>query len=203
LARDVTSQTRTKFFWAVLTIVLAAPIIAAAMSPQLAWRQPIYILASFAGVFGLAILLIQPLLASASIPGIKVATARKFHRWVGVALVVSVVVHVAGLWITSPPDVIDALLFASPTPFSVWGVIAMWALFTAAVFAGFRGKLRQRLRLWRISHKLLVSVTVVCSVLHAIKVDGTMELVTKMTLCGLVLLATLVAVTGFRFRQKL
>ena len=28
-----------------------------------------------------------------------------------------------------------ALLFVSPTPFSAWGVIAMWAVFTAALLA--------------------------------------------------------------------
>ena len=33
-------------------------------------------------------------------------------------MAVAVVIHVAGLWITSPPDMIDALLFTSPTPFS-------------------------------------------------------------------------------------
>ena len=41
------------------------------------------------------------------------------------------------LWITNLPDEIDGLLFASPTPFSAWGVIAMWAVFAAA----FRGLL--------------------------------------------------------------
>jgi hypothetical protein len=47
-------------------------------------------------------------------------------------LVVAVVVHVGGLWITSPPDMIDALLLTSPTPFSAFGVIAMWAIFAVA-----------------------------------------------------------------------
>ena len=47
----------------------------------------------------------------------------------------TVIVHVAGLWLTSPPDVIDVLLFRSPTPFSAWGAIAMWAVFAAALWA--------------------------------------------------------------------
>ena len=66
-------------------------------------------------------------------------------------LVVAVVIHVAALWITSPPDVVDALLFASPTPFSAWGVIAMWAVFAAALLAALRRRLRLRPRTWRIA----------------------------------------------------
>ena len=50
-------------------------------------------------------------------------------------LVIAVVLHVAGLWVTSPPDVIDALLFVAPTPFSNWGIIAMWALFATGLRA--------------------------------------------------------------------
>ena len=66
-----------------------------------------------------------------------------------------VVVHVGGLWITSPPDMIDALLFTSPTPFSPFGVIAMWAIFAVAVLAAFRRRLG--LRTWRIAHMSLAA----------------------------------------------
>lgn len=45
------------------------------------------------------------------------------------------ILHVVGLWVTSPPDVIDALLFWSPTPFSFCGVVAMWAVFASALMA--------------------------------------------------------------------
>jgi hypothetical protein len=65
-------------------------------------------------------------------PGLR---TRRTHRWIGGALVVVVVIHVAGLWFTSPPDMIDALLFTSPTPFSPFGVIAMWAIFAVALLA--------------------------------------------------------------------
>ena len=91
----------------------------------------------------------------------------------------AVVVHVAGLWITSPPDMIDALLFASPTPFSPFGVIAMWAIFAVALLAALRRRLGLRPRTWRIAHMSLAVVIVVGSVLHGILIEGTMETMSK------------------------
>lgn len=113
------------------------------------------------------------------------------HRWVGGLLVMAVVIHVGGLWITSPPDVIDALLFESPTPFSAWGVTAMWATFAVALLAALRHRLSLRPRTWRIGHMLLAVVIVVGSVVHALLIEGTMETVSKGALCALVVAATL------------
>ena len=50
------------------------------------------------------------------------------HRWTGGAMIAAVAAHVAGLCITSPPDVADALM------------------------AVFRARFRQRLRIWRRGH---------------------------------------------------
>ena len=97
----------------------------------------------------------------------------------------AVVVHVGGLWITSSPDMIDALLFASPTPFSPFGVIAMWAIFAVALLAAFRRRLG--LRTWRIAHMVLAAVIVVGSVVHGMLIEGAMETVSKAALCALVL----------------
>ncbi|WP_420010718.1 ferric reductase-like transmembrane domain-containing protein [Tateyamaria sp.] len=149
---------RALLTWAALITAIAVPLAVAATSPLLAWRQPIYIAAGFAGVIALALLLIQPLLAAGHLPGPNPRRARKIHRWVGATLVAAVFIHVGGLWITSPGDVIDALTFTSPTPFSAWGVIAMWAVFAAAVLAIFRKKLR--LSLWRALHGILALCTV-------------------------------------------
>ena len=103
----------------------------------------------------------------------------------------AVVIHVGGLWITSPPDMIDALLFSSPTPFSPWGVIAMWAIFAVAFLAALRRRLGLRPRTWRIAHMLLAIVIVVGSVVHGMLVEGAMETVSKVALCALVLAATI------------
>src|SRR5262245_58063915 len=116
---------RATLIWAALAGALCVPIAAAAVSPLLAWRGPVYILAGFAGIIALGLLLVQPMLIGGYLPGLTYR-GRRVHHWIGGALVVAVVIHVGGLWITSSPDMIDALLFVSPTPFSPFGVIAMW-----------------------------------------------------------------------------
>src|SRR5437764_10380830 len=171
--------------WAALAAAICVPIAAAATSPLLAWRGPLYILAGFAGIIALGLALVQPLLAGGYLPGLSAYRGRRAHHWIGGALVVAVVVHVGGLWITSPPDMIDALLFASPTPFSPFGVIAMWAIFAVALLAAFRRRLG--LRTWRIAHMALVAVIIVGTVVHAMLIEGTMETVSKGLLCVLVL----------------
>ena len=188
--------------WAVVAAAIGVPIAAAMASPLLAWRGPVYILAGLAGIVGLGALLFQPLLIRGDLPGLSGGTARRVHRWVGGALVVALVIHVAGLWITSPPDMIDALLFASPTPFSPWGVIAMWAIFATALLAVFRRRLGLRLRTWRISHMLLAIVIVVGSVVHSMLIEGTMETMSKAALCALVVAATIRVVGDLRRWRK-
>ena len=188
--------------WVAVVIAIAVPIGAAAMSPLLEWRDPVYIAAGFAGVLAMALMLLQPLLATGHLPGFAVPTGRRIHRWVGSLLFLTVVIHVAALWVTSPPDVVDALLFASPTPFSVWGVIAMWGVFATAVLAATRRKFRLQPRTWRLSHKTLAAVIVAGSVIHAMLIEGTMETVSKAVLCALVLVVTLSVLAGVSFRKQ-
>lgn len=173
--------------WAALALAIGLPIIVAALSPLLEWRDPIYIIAGFAGVVGLAVLLVQPLLAGGLLPGLSARPSRQVHRWLGAGLIVAVVIHVAALWITSPPDVVDALLFRSPTPFSAWGVIAMVAVFASGLMVALRG--RFRLALWRAGHTALAVVIVGTSIVHALLIDGTMGFVTKGMLCALAVAA--------------
>ena len=185
-----TGRVRAALIWAVLVTAIAVPIAAAASSPLLAWRDTVYIAAGLAGVIAMTILLLQPLLAGGYLPGLSAYRGRRVHRWVGGALVVAVVVHVAALWLFSPPDVVDALLFTSPTPFSAWGVIAMWAVFLAALVAALRRRLHLRPRIWRRIHTAFAMVVVVGSVVHALLIEGTMGTVSKIILCTLVLVAT-------------
>lgn len=185
----MTPATRAILAWVALASALAVPLIVAAASPLLAWREPIYIAAGFAGIFALGLLLLQPLLAGAYLPGLTLRRSRRLHAWIGAGLASAVIVHVVALWITSPPDVIDALLFRSPTPFSAWGVIAMWAVFAAGLLAAFRGRLGLRLKVWRLCHVALAVVIVVGSVVHTIQIDGTMGTASKLVLCALVVCA--------------
>lgn len=183
-------STRNVALWLVLLAAVIIPHAAAALSPQLAWRGPIYIAAGFAGVFGMALLLIQPLLAGKYLPGLSLLRARQVHRIVGCLLLLAVIGHVIGLWITSPPDMIDALLLRSPTPFSLWGVLAMWAIFGAAIVAIFQHRIGVGYSRWRLVHFVLALFGAVSSVVHALQIEGTMETFSKAILCVLVLCAS-------------
>ena len=180
---------RVTLIWAALATAVCVPIAVAAASPQLAWRNPVYIAAGFAGIIALGLMLVQPMLIGGYLPGPSTHRARRAHRWIGGALVMAVVIHVGGLWIANPQDVIDALLFESPTPFSVWGVIAMWAIFAVALLAALRRRLG--LRTWRIAHMVLAVVIVAGTVVHGLLIEGAMETVSKAALCALVLAATM------------
>ena len=189
---------RAILIWAALTAAIAIPIITAAMSPQLAWRDPVYIAAGFAGVGGMGLLLLQPLLAGGYLPGLSGRRGRRWHKWIGAGLVVAVIAHVVGLWLTSPPDVIDALLFRSPTPFSVWGVVAMWAVFAAAGIAALRKRLHLRAKLWRLMHISLAAVVVIGSIVNATLIEGTMGTTSKAALSALVLAAAAKVIVDLR-----
>ena len=193
---------RTTLIWAALATAVGVPLAAAAMSPQLEWRGPVYILAGFAGIVALGLMLVQPLLIGGYLPGLSGYLGRRAHLWIGGALVAAIVIHVAGLWITSPPDMIDALTFASPTPFSPFGVIAMWAIFAVALLAALRRRLGLRPRTWRLVHMLLATVIVVGSAAHAILIEGAMETISKAVLCALVLAAAAKVMIDLRMRRR-
>lgn len=184
--------------WAAFGAAITVPIAVAATSPLLQWRGPVYITACFAGIVAMALTLAQPLLAGGYLPGLPGPRGRRIHRWVGGALVAVVTIHVAGLWVTSPPDVIDAFLFTSPAPFSVWGVVAMWALIAAALLAITGRRLRVRPKLWRLGHTALAAVAVLGSVVHAMLIEGTMGTASKAVLCALALAATLKVAVDLR-----
>jgi predicted ferric reductase len=181
---------RATAIWLVVALALLVPLWLAAQSPLLAWRSEIYIVAGFAGVLGLGLLLLQPLLAAGLLPGAAGRRGRAIHRLVGIGLLLLVLIHVIGLWITSPPDVVDALLFRSPTPFSAWGVAAMWAVFAAGLLAALRRPLRISPRRWRRLHLALAVVIVAGTVVHAVQIEGTMEDLSKLVLCAAAILAT-------------
>jgi predicted ferric reductase len=191
---------RATLIWAGLAVAIGVPVAFAATSDLLEWRTPLYILAGFAGIVGLSLLLVQPLVIGGYLPGLSAYRGRRAHRWIGGALVTAVVVHVGGLWITSPPDMIDALLFTSPTPFSPFGVIAMWAIFAVALLAAIRRRLG--LRTWRIAHMSLAVVIVAGSVAHGLLIEGTMETMSKAALCTLVLAAAIKVMADLRSRRR-
>ena len=193
---------RVTLIWALLAAAIFVPIALAATSELLAWRGPVYIIAGFAGIIALGLVLVQPLLIAGYLPGLSGFRGRRTHYWIGGALAVAVVVHVVGLWITSPPDMIDALTFTSPTPFSPFGVIAMWTIFAVALLAALRRRLGLGPRAWRIVHLSLAVVIVAGGVLHAMLVEGTMETLSKAALCALVLGAAMKVMADRVWRKR-
>lgn len=181
-----------------LATAIVAPIAIAATSPFLASRNDAYIVAGFAGIICLALMLVQPLLAAGYLPGLRLPRARRWHRWLGSGIVLAVMLHVGGLYLTSPPDTLDALLLVSPTPFSIYGVIAMWGVITTAVLVVLRHRLGLDISLWRIIHNGLAFIVVVATVVHALQIEGTMGTVSKWALCVSVLLVSGVALLDLR-----
>nr|WP_116132605.1 ferric reductase-like transmembrane domain-containing protein [Tropicimonas sp. IMCC34043] len=186
---------RSILVWGAITAVIATALFVAAGSEYLQYRTPVYVTAGFAGVVALSLLLVQPLLAAGLLPGVALRAGRRLHRWTGVALMLAIALHVAGLWIASPPDMLDALTFTAPTAFSVLGVVAMWALVAAAVLAGIRKRLPLRPQVWRLAHTVAASVVVLASVAHAILIEGTMGTVSKTLMCA-VAVGSLVLTVG-------
>lgn len=189
--------------WLALALAVLLPIGFAVASPLLAWRDPVYIAAGLAGIIALALLLVQPLLIAGLLPSMEGPKGRRAHRVLGAGFILAVFGHVAGLWVTSPPDVIDALLFASPTPFAVWGVLAMWAAFLTGLIALMRGRLRLSWRLWRLIHSALVLIIVGGTVAHAVLIEGTMEPLSKALLCGVVCVAVIIVLGERRALRRL
>jgi predicted ferric reductase len=191
---------RVALIWVALVAAICAPVALATTSELLQWRTPVYIVACFAGILALGLMLVQPLLAGGYLPGLSAYRARRVHHWTGGAIVAAVVIHIAGLWFTSPPDMIDALTFTSPTPFSPFGVIAMWAIFAVAVLAAIRRRLG--LRTFRVAHMSLAVVIVAGSVIHGLLIEGTMETMSKAALCALVVLAAVKVMADVWGRHK-
>ncbi|MFD0857355.1 ferric reductase [Roseovarius aquimarinus] len=179
--------------WVLAVCVIPVSAGLSLTSPLLQWRSGIYIAAGFAGVVAMCLLAVQPLLAAGYLPGLSRYRMRRVHGIVGALLIAAIAVHVGGLWLTSPPDVVDALTFSSPTPFSDWGVIAMWAALAAALLVALRRRLGMQRRVWRPVHAALAGLTVGASAAHAMLIDGTMESISKAALCALAVVVTVAA----------
>lgn len=67
---------RAALIWAVVTGSIVVSFAAAATSPLLAWRGPVYVVAGFAGVLSLALVLLQPLLAAGYLSGLSIGRGR-------------------------------------------------------------------------------------------------------------------------------
>ncbi|MEM8570952.1 MAG: ferric reductase-like transmembrane domain-containing protein [Pseudomonadota bacterium] len=184
--------------WLAIVAAIAIPLGLAVASPFLAYRGPAYIMGGFAGIIALCLLLLQPLIAGRYLPGLRPRQAKSWHVWVGAGIVSCVILHVVGLYVTSPPDTLDALLLVSPTPFSVYGVTAMWGVALTVLLVVLRRRLPLRYGTWRLIHNVLAFIVVVATVVHALQIEGAMEPVSKWALCLLVLIVTAATLIDLR-----
>ncbi|WP_121068447.1 ferric reductase-like transmembrane domain-containing protein [Chachezhania antarctica] len=194
---------RAVLIWLAVLGLMIVPAALAAASPFLAYRDAPYIAGGFAGILALALLLPKPLMAAGWLPGLEGPRGRRWHRWVGALLVACVVVHVGGLFVASPPDTLDALLLVSPTPFSVYGVTAMWAVLLTALLVALRRRLGLRPVVWNVLHNALALVVVVATVVHAVQIQGAMEIVSKWVLCLAVIAVSVAVLFDLRIRKAL
>jgi hypothetical protein len=186
---------------AALFAVMLTPILLAGFSPYLPSRSLPYLIGGFAGIAALAVLVIQPLLAANALPGLAPATSRRWHLLVGAVLATCIALHIGGLYVTSPEDTLDALLLVSPTPFSVYGVLATAAVIATLALVALRRRFGAVL--WANLHNALAVVIVAATVTHAVQIDGAMEPTSKFLLCAAALLATAITVVKLRLLRPL
>ena len=184
-------------------MAVVAPIAIAATSPYLAYRDLPYIVGGFAGILCLSLLVLQPLLVGGYMPGLDRVRARRWHRCIGSAIILCVLLHVGGLYLASPEDTLDALLLVAPTPFSLYGVIAMGGVLVTGLMVALRHRLGLSFLTWSLLHNALALIIVVSTVIHALWIEGAMEIVSKWALCLSALLVTSVALVEVRVLKPL
>ncbi|MGB5865734.1 MAG: ferric reductase [Sulfitobacter sp.] len=187
-------EPRRALLWTGVIALMTIPMVLAADSPLLAYRQAPYIAAGFGGIAALVLMLVQPLLGARILEGGII-----WHRIVGTAILGALAVHIGGLYLTSPQDTLDALLLVSPTPFSVYGVGAMTAMLLTALLVTQRRRLG--LRRWRRMHRVLGIVVLAGSIVHVLLITGTMEFYTKVLMCICITLAGLYTLVLRPLRQ--
>ena len=192
---------RAALVWVALAAAICVPIALAATSPQLAWRGPVYILAGFAGIVALGLMLVQPLLIAGYLPGLsayRAACASLDRRRAGCR---------DRDPCRRPLDHQSARHDRRPSLRIADAILPLWR-------DRHVGDLRRRAagylpsaietapRTWRIAHMLLAIVIVAGSVVHAILIEGTMETVSKAALCALVLAAAIKVMADLWARIK-
>lgn len=184
--------------YCILAGLVAGPVAVAATSPLLSGREAVYIVGGMSGVIALALLLLQPILASGYLPSISSVKSKTWHRRIGFLLFLAIALHIVGLYLTSPDDLIDALLLISPTPFSLYGVVGMWAIIVTTLLVALRSNLSWHHTLWKLVHNVLGCIVVVASVTHAMMIDGAMGYRSKLILCISIIALTTVVIVHLR-----
>ena len=176
--------------WLASAGLVALPLLVAGTSPLQEGREPIWILGGLAGVAAMPLLVIQGLLPTGRLA--RLAPSLRWHRVLGYGVLLAVLVHVGALYLYSPEDITDALLFLAPA-YSKFGVIAAWCLVFAVLVAVLRRRLGLGHATWRIVHGLLALITVGTAVAHTVMAYGAFDGVVETLTCVAALLATSLA----------
>lgn len=187
------SRWNQPLLWGLTAGLVLVPVTLAALSPLQSGREFTYVIGALAGVLALSLLFVQPLLAAGFLSGLMPSIEKRWHRRLGVVLVSAVGLHILGLYLASPDDMSDALMLVAPTPFSLYGVIALLAVALLGLSAVIRPRLRSRLWLWKVAHSSLALIVVSASIVHAWMIDGTMNGLSKIISCVCIALATVAA----------
>ncbi|MGQ7847254.1 ferric reductase-like transmembrane domain-containing protein [Granulosicoccus sp. 3-233] len=179
--------------WGAAVCMLVLPLTLAMLSPLQAGREFTYVTGALAGVLALSLLFVQPMLAAGFLPGLGTSRARRWHRRLGLVLLAAVALHILGLYLASPDDMRDALLLVAPTPFSLYGVVALVAVALTGLSAALRSRFRSRIHHWNRIHSALTVVVVTATLVHAWMIDGTMNGLSKMIACAVIAVATIAA----------
>jgi predicted ferric reductase len=190
--QDAAKRMKAVLVWCLVMACVLVPVGIAAANPLQANRDALWIVGGMAGIAALALLLVQPLLAAGYLPGPSLTAGRRWHRWLGTTIVVTVGLHIIGLYLSSPEDITDTLLLVAPTPFSVYGVIGLCGVVLTAVLVAVRSRSGLRYTSWRIVHNALALVVVVSSIVHALLIEGAMGSVSKLILCALIFAVTVI-----------
>jgi predicted ferric reductase len=190
--QDAAKRMKAVLVWCLVMACVLVPVGIAAANPLQANRDALWIVGGMAGIAALALLLVQPLLAAGYLPGPSLTAGRRWHRWLGTMIVVTVGLHIIGLYLSSPEDITDTLLLVAPTPFSVYGVIGLCGVVLTAVLVAVRSRSGLRYTSWRIVHNALALVVVVSSIVHALLIEGAMGSVSKLILCALIFAVTVI-----------
>jgi predicted ferric reductase len=97
----------------------------------------------------------------------------------------------------------DALLLRSATPFSIYGVIALWGVLLIALLVAFRSKIKIPIKKWKTLHAVIAAIVVVASIIHALWIQGAMGTMSKWVLCGTIVFATGYAVVHLETLQAI
>jgi hypothetical protein len=173
--------------------LLVGPAAAALASPLQVGRDAGWVLGAVAGAVALSLLAVQAALPTPWLDGVLARPWSALHRAVGLAVAAVVLAHMAGLYLSSPDDVRDALLLRAPT-YSRLGVLSAWTVGLSIALALARRRLGLTYSDWQILHSALAVAIVTTAVGHTVMIRGTLDGPAELLACGAALVAVSAAI---------